>query len=105
MIELNAAGKMDKEIAAALNVEGFVAARGCAFKGENVWLLRTRWAIPTIKINGTSANPDRWPDEPDQIEAEVEQYSTGHDFYRIAAVLIVGALTQGRPATLISPPL
>lgn len=61
-IELNAAGKMDKEIAAALNAEGFVAARGCAFKGENVWLLRTRWGIPTVKINGTSANPDRWPD-------------------------------------------
>lgn len=25
-------------------------------------LLRTRWGIPTVKINGTSANPDRWPD-------------------------------------------
>ena len=62
VIELNAAGKMDKEIAATLNAEGFVAARGGAFKGENVWLLRTRWGIPTVKINGTSANPDRWPD-------------------------------------------
>ena len=60
--ELNSAGKMDKEIAASLNQEGFVAARGCAFKGENVWLLRTRWKIPTIKINGASANPMRWPD-------------------------------------------
>jgi hypothetical protein len=60
--QLNAAGKMDKEIAARLNAEGFVAARGCAFKGENVWLLRKRWSIPTVKINGTSANPDRWPD-------------------------------------------
>jgi hypothetical protein len=40
--ELNSAGKMDKEIAAMLNQEGFVAARGCAFKGENVWLLRKR---------------------------------------------------------------
>ncbi|MER9178531.1 hypothetical protein NKH72_34365 [Mesorhizobium sp. M0955] len=62
MIELNVAGKMDKQIAATLNAEGFVAARGHAFKGENVWLLRTRWGIPTVKINGTSANPDRWPD-------------------------------------------
>src|SRR5580704_5326391 len=60
--ELNNAGKMDKEIAASLNQEGFVAARGCAFKGENVWLLRTRWKIPTTKINGASANPMRWPD-------------------------------------------
>ena len=60
--ELNAAGKMDKEIAAILNGEGFVAARACAFKGENVWLLRTRWGIPTVKINGVVANPARWPD-------------------------------------------
>jgi len=60
--ELNNAGKMDKEIAASLNQEGFVAARGCAFRGENVWLLRTRWKIPTTKINGASANPMRWPD-------------------------------------------
>ena len=60
--ELNAAGKMDKEIAAILNREGFVAARACAFKGENVWLLRTRWGIPTVKINGVVANPARWPD-------------------------------------------
>lgn len=62
VVELNAAGKMDKEVAATLNAEGFVAARGCAFKGENVWLLRTRWGIPTVKINGTGPNPDRWPD-------------------------------------------
>jgi DNA invertase Pin-like site-specific DNA recombinase len=60
--ELNAAGKMDKEIATMLNGEGFVAARACAFKGENVWLLRTRWGIPTVKINGAGANPMRWPD-------------------------------------------
>ena len=45
-----------------LNQEGFVAARGCAFKGGNVWLLRTRWDIPTVKINGVDANPPRWPD-------------------------------------------
>jgi len=60
--ELNGAGKMDKEIAAILNREDFVAARGCAFKGENVWLLRTRWGIPTVKINGVAPNPMRWPD-------------------------------------------
>jgi hypothetical protein len=53
---------MDKEIAAILNQDGFVAARGCAFKDENVWLLRTRWGIPTVKINGVGANPMRWPE-------------------------------------------
>ena len=60
--ELNAAGKMDKEIASVLNAEGFLAARNCAFKGENVWLLRRRWGIPTVKINGTTSNPARWSD-------------------------------------------
>lgn len=60
--ELNAAGKMDKEIAATLNAEGFLAARNCAFKGDNVWLLRKRWDIPTVKCNDTSPNPLRWPD-------------------------------------------
>ena len=59
---LNSAGKMDREIAAALNREGFVGARGCAFTGENVWLLRQRWGLATVKINGVSANPPRWPD-------------------------------------------
>ena len=59
---LNHAGKMDKAIAAVLNRAGFTAARGCAFTGENVWLLRKRWGIPTVKINGVSANPPRWPD-------------------------------------------
>ena len=62
VVALNAAGKMDKEIAAVLNREGFVAARGCAFQGKNVWQLRQRWGLATVKINGVSANPPRWPD-------------------------------------------
>ncbi|RTE87869.1 MULTISPECIES: hypothetical protein [Bradyrhizobium] len=52
IVELNAEHKMDAEIAAILNQEGFIAALGCAFKGKNVWVLRTRWGIPTVKING-----------------------------------------------------
>src|SRR5260370_27485336 len=60
--ELNAARKMDKEIATILNREGFVAARGCKFKGENVWLLRKRWNISTVKINGLASNPMRCSD-------------------------------------------
>jgi len=30
-----------------------------AFKGENVWLLRSRWGIPAVKINGVEKNPMR----------------------------------------------
>ncbi|MCB8839415.1 hypothetical protein [Aurantimonas sp. VKM B-3413] len=41
---------------------GWPAARGCQFRGENVWLLRKRWGIPTVKINGIAANPALWPD-------------------------------------------
>ena len=62
MVALNAAGKMDKEIAAVLNREGFVAARGCAFQGKNVCNYGERWGLATVKINGVSANPPRWPD-------------------------------------------
>jgi hypothetical protein len=60
--ELTAAGKMDREIAAILNAEGVISARGVPFRGETVYLLRKQWGIQTVKINGTDANPPRWPD-------------------------------------------
>jgi hypothetical protein len=60
--ELNAAGKMDREIAEVLNAEGGISARGVPFRGETVYLLRKQWGIQTVKINGTDANPPRWPD-------------------------------------------
>ena len=60
--ELNSAGRMDAEIAAALNAEGLVSARGRRFSGPGIHLLRKRWGIPTVKINGTGPNPPRWPD-------------------------------------------
>ena len=60
--ELNAAGMMDREIAATLNADGMATAHGTPFAGENVHLCRKRWGIPTVKINGVDANPPRWPD-------------------------------------------
>jgi hypothetical protein len=48
---------MDAKIAAVLNREGFVSARG-----DLVNILRRRWAIPTVKINRKEPNPVRWPD-------------------------------------------
>jgi hypothetical protein len=97
---LNAAGKMDKEIATILNREGFIAARGCAFKGENVWLLRTRWGIPTVKINGVSTNPLRWPDGSFSIQGVAAELritpQTVFDY--LARGLLVGQqLTKGQP--------
>jgi hypothetical protein len=98
--ELNAACKMDKEIAETLNKEGFVAARGCKFKGENVWLLRKRWDIPTVKINGVSTNPMRWPDGSFSIQgaAAALGITTQTVFDYLARGLLPGhQLTKGQP--------
>jgi DNA invertase Pin-like site-specific DNA recombinase len=98
--QLNAACKMDKEIAATLNQEGFVAARGCKFKGENVWLLRKRWDIPTVKINGVSSNPMRWSDGSFSIQgaAAALGITTQTVFDYLARGLLAGhQLTKGQP--------
>jgi hypothetical protein len=60
--ELNAAGKLDHEIAAQLNAEGIMSARGVPFENRSVFVLRHRWHIPSAKINGAQKNPLRWPD-------------------------------------------
>jgi hypothetical protein len=96
---------MDREIATILNQEGFIAARGCAFKGENVWLLRSPWGIPTVKINGVGANPMRWPDGSFSIQgvaAELEiTLQTVFDY--LARGLLSGRqLTKGQPWQRIS---
>jgi hypothetical protein len=98
--ELNAARKMDKDIATTLNREGFVAARGCKFKGENVWLLRKRWDIPTAKINGIGSNPARWPDGSLSIQgaAVALGITTQTVFDYLARGLLAGhQLTKGQP--------
>jgi DNA invertase Pin-like site-specific DNA recombinase len=98
--ELNRSGKMDKEIAATLNREGFVGARGCLFQGENVWLLRKRWGLPTVKINGTEANPARWPDGAYSIQgaAAALQVTPQTIFKYLERGLLSGRqLTKGQP--------
>jgi len=60
--ELNGLRKMDGEIAAILNAEEYRTAHGPPFSGKMVHLLRKRWQIPTVKINGEEANPPQWPD-------------------------------------------
>ena len=59
---LNGMGKMDGEIAAALNAEGFMSARGRPFSGNLVWLMRQQWNLPSVKENGNENNPLRWAD-------------------------------------------
>ncbi|MBH5371015.1 hypothetical protein [Bradyrhizobium glycinis] len=100
IVELNAEHKMDGEIAAILNQEGFVAARGCAFKGENVWLLRTRWGIPTVKINGVDKNPMPWSDGSFSIQGAAAQLGVSPQrvFDYLARGLLAGrALRRPNP--------
>jgi hypothetical protein len=52
----------ERAYATTLNAEGFLSARGRLFSAGEIHLLRKRWNIPTVKINGTGCNPLRWPD-------------------------------------------
>ncbi|HEX3524347.1 MAG TPA: hypothetical protein VHT52_19945, partial [Stellaceae bacterium] len=97
---LNAEHKMDGEIATILNREGFVAARGCAFKGENVWALRNRWGIPTVKIDGVDNNPMRWPDGSFSIQGAAAELGVTPQtvFDYLARGLLAGRqLAKGQP--------
>ena len=49
---------MDREIAATLNAEGIMSARGTPFLHGTVHLLRKRWGIRTVKINGVAAGAE-----------------------------------------------
>jgi hypothetical protein len=60
--ELNRQQKMDSEIAGTLNTEAFRTAHGAPFSGGMVHVLRKRWRIQSVKINGTAVNPPQWPD-------------------------------------------
>lgn len=60
--DLVAGQKIDREIATTLNAEGLLSARGRRFSAGEVHLLRKRWNMPTVKINGTGHNPRQWPD-------------------------------------------
>ena len=63
------------EIAAILNAEGLLSARGRPFSGGEIHLLRKRWGIPTVKINGKEANPRRWPDGTYSVQGAAEALS------------------------------
>lgn len=59
---LNAAGSLDRQIADALTAEGIMNNEGRPFTATTVSQLRSRWSLPTVKINGCNPCPDRWPD-------------------------------------------
>lgn len=60
---LNAQNLIDAQIAEILNAEGYRTARlHRPFTGATVWLLREKWTIPTVKLNGKEDNPAQWED-------------------------------------------
>jgi DNA invertase Pin-like site-specific DNA recombinase len=97
---LNAADRMDGQIAMALNAEGLVSAQGRPFSGAEIHILRKRWGIPTVKINGTEPNPQRWPDGTYSIQgaAEALAITTQTVFDWLAKGRFAGSqLTKGMP--------
>jgi hypothetical protein len=66
--ELNAAQRMDDEIARVLNTEGWRTAHSDRFTGPLVWLLRKKWGIAAIRVKATPTNPPRWEDGRYSIE-------------------------------------
>ena len=87
--DLVAAQKMDREIAASLNAEGLLSAHGRPFGGGEIHLLRKRWNIPTVKINGTGHNPQQWPDGTYSIQGAAQVLS-------ISAQTVFKWLQKGR---------
>ena len=69
--ELHTDQKMDKEIAAILNDEGFRTTKGGRFNGEIIWLLRQRWGLPSVKPHGLC--PLQWADGTYSVEGVAEK--------------------------------
>jgi DNA invertase Pin-like site-specific DNA recombinase len=104
--ELNAAGMMDREIAATLNAEGVMSARGTPFLHGTVHLLRKRWGVRTVKINGVAANPARWPDGSYSVQGAAAALGVTAQtvFDRLRDGRLTGRqLTKGQPWQIFMP--
>lgn len=100
VLELSRQGKMDKQIAAELNADNFLSARGMAFNSNAVWLLRKRWGIACAKINGVGFNPRQWPDKTYSVQgtAELLGVTAQTVFKYLAKGLLQGTqLAKGQP--------
>jgi DNA invertase Pin-like site-specific DNA recombinase len=64
--DLAGQGKLDDEIAATLNAEGFRTAHSYLFTNKLLWMLRHEWNIPAAKATGE--NPLRWADGSFSVE-------------------------------------
>ena len=88
MSELNAAGKMDKEIAATLNEEGFVAARGLRLQG--------RECLAPADALGRSYRQDQWKERQSRAMARRQLLRSGWaDALGVTSQTIFDYLAQG----------
>jgi DNA invertase Pin-like site-specific DNA recombinase len=68
--ELHAEQKLDDEIAATLNAEGFRTTKRGPFNNKTIWLLREEIGLPAVKPNGP--HPGRWEDGTYSIQGAAE---------------------------------
>jgi len=99
--ELNAAQKIDAEIAIILNAEGYRTARlHRPITLNTVWQLREKWHIPTVKINGKEHNPAQWEDGTYSVEGAAARLGvfpgTIHKWLK-GGKLTVHQLSKGMP--------
>ncbi len=99
--ELNVAGLIDAQIAEILNAEGYRTARlHRPFTGGTVWLLREKWDIPTVKINGKEYNPAQWEDGSYSVQGAAARLGvhsgTIHHWLKVGK-LIGSQLAKGMP--------
>lgn len=99
--ELNGTFLRDAQIADILNAEGYQTARlHHPFTGGMVWLLREKWGIPTVKINGKEHNPAQWEDGTYSVEGAAARLgvnsSTIHHWLK-GGKLIGHQLAKGMP--------
>ncbi|MEE8286979.1 MAG: recombinase family protein [Gammaproteobacteria bacterium] len=60
--QLYAQRQTDRQIAAALNTEGYRTTYGGAFQAKNIWYLREKWSWPNVKEAGLRPDRLRWDD-------------------------------------------
>ena len=70
--------KMDAEIAAILNAEGFLTARAQPFTAHNVWRLRQLWQLSSSKEACKDHNPQRWRDGTYSVTGVAEAIGITH---------------------------
>jgi DNA invertase Pin-like site-specific DNA recombinase len=98
---LNATQLIDAQIAEILNAQGYRTARlHRPFTGGTVWLLREKWTIPTVKINGKEYNPAQWEDGSYSVQGAAARLgvnsSTIHHWLKVGK-LTGSQLAKGMP--------